>query len=151
MLRNKAHNTDPLWHVQLILLGAIGVQLLLPDAGLPLPRYGLITLELLLMLTLQIVTPKKAVFSSALRRFVVILLIALIALTNVAALQHLVSSLLNNGHIAPQNLLISALNVYLTTSVIFALLYWEMDGGGPGQRRVSDLAIRDFLFPQQNI
>ena len=32
--------------------------------------------------------------------------------------------------------------------LMFALWYWEIDGGGPEQRRTSDRQAPDFLFPQ---
>jgi hypothetical protein len=33
--------------------------------------------------------------------------------------------------------------------LIFALWYWEVDGGGPGRRPKTDCPPTDFLFPQQ--
>ena len=35
--------------------------------------------------------------------------------------------------------------------LMFALWYWEIDGGGPEQRRESDHQAADFLFPQQMV
>ena len=152
MLRNKSHETDPLWHVQLILAVVIVFQLILPDALIPWPRFLVPGLELMVLIVLQLVTPRQAVFTSRVRRLVVIGLIMLIALANVAALQVLVQSLFGHGHIPAANLLLAAGNVYITTAIAFALLYWEMDGGGPGLRRQVGLnsSEHDFLFPQQN-
>ena len=44
-------------------------------------------------------------------------------------------------------LLQSGFTIYVTNIFMFALLYWEMDGGGP-DHRVTNNRVRDFLFPQ---
>lgn len=151
MLRNKHHSSDPVWHVQLILLVLVAFQLVLPDSLIPWPRFLVPAIEILLVAALYFVTPKTATFSSKLRRLVVMALIIIVAIVNIGTLQILVQALVTEHHITPQSLLLSALSVYATTSIIFSLLYWEMDGGGPGSRRGIDLEKSDFLFPQQNL
>jgi hypothetical protein len=46
-------------------------------------------------------------------------------------------------------LIYSGLLLYGFNILMFALWYWEIDGGGPEQRRTSDRQAADFLFPQQ--
>ena len=46
-------------------------------------------------------------------------------------------------------LIYSGLLLYGFNILMFALWYWQIDGGGPEQRRTSDLQAPDFLFPQQ--
>jgi uncharacterized membrane protein len=148
-LRNKHSEVDPLWHVQIILFGLIVFQLFTPINNAWLPQYTLPALELLAMLALQVVTPKKVMFDSVARRAVVVALIALIAIGNASSLQHLVQVLFDGGHIQASSLLVSAVSIYLTNVVVFALLFWEIDGGGPGSRRSNSDDANDFLFPQQ--
>ncbi len=38
--------------------------------------------------------------------------------------------------------------IWLTNILVFALWYWEIDGGGPAMRRRDRHASTDFLFPQ---
>jgi hypothetical protein len=45
-------------------------------------------------------------------------------------------------------LLVGAGIVLATNIVTFGLLYWQIDGGGPGGRVVHDKAYPDFQFPQ---
>ena len=149
MLRNKHHDRDPLWHVQLVLVGVIILQLLLPARLIALPQFLLPVLELLCLIVLQIVTPKKAVFESNLRRLFVLALIALVAVANATSLQLLLEALFTAGKSDAPELLSSAVGIYVTNVVVFALLYWEMDGGGPGARRANKHDENDFLFPQQ--
>jgi uncharacterized membrane protein len=148
-LRNKHHKRDPLWHVQLVLLGVVVLQLLLPERLSALPKFVLPGLELLCLVVLQFVTPKEAVYESRLRRIIAFALIALVAVANATSLQLLLQVLFTTGTVDAPKLLVSGVSIYVTNIVIFALLYWEMDGGGPGVRRGNKRDENDFLFPQQ--
>lgn len=46
-------------------------------------------------------------------------------------------------------LIYSGLLLYGFNILVFALWYWEIDGGGPEKRQQSDRQAADFLFPQQ--
>jgi hypothetical protein len=46
-------------------------------------------------------------------------------------------------------LLFTGLLLYGCNVLLFALWYWEIDGGGPERRQQSDHQLADFLFPQQ--
>src|SRR5581483_5433813 len=135
-LRNKHHEHDPVWHAQLAMLVAIGLQFALPDqfsAGSP---YVLPAIELLLLIALSITTPKQPVFRSIARRINAVLLIAIATAANTYSLSQVASSLLQGKTSARdgRELILVALNIYLTNVIILGLWYWEMDGGGPGQR-----------------
>jgi uncharacterized membrane protein len=148
-LRNKHHDRDPLWHVQLVLLGVIALQLFLPARLIALPKFLLPVLELICLIGLQLITPKKAVFESSARRILALTLIVLVAVANATSLQLLLEALFTAGKSDAPELLSSAVGIYVTNIVVFALLYWEMDGGGPGVRRANKNEENDFLFPQQ--
>jgi uncharacterized membrane protein len=148
-LRNKHNEADPLWHVHVVIGLLIVFQLTQPDYLSPLPRFLAPTAEALVMVGLQLATPKRAAYDSAIRRVVVVMLIVLIAIVNGAAFDLMRRALSAHGSPAPIHILLSALNVYITTIIVFALLYWEMDGGGPGVRRGNQHVEKDFLFPQQ--
>ena len=47
------------------------------------------------------------------------------------------------------NLLRSAALLWFFNIMVFALWYWELDGGGPWKRHLSGHHATDFLFPQQ--
>jgi hypothetical protein len=149
ILANKHHRVDPLWHVQVVLLGVITLQLLLPNELIALPKFILPALEFLCVVALQIVTPKKPVFTSTRRRLVVIALILFVAVANITSLELLVDAMLVATHVQASHLLLSALSIYVTNIAVFGLLYWEMDDGGPGLRRKAEADEQDFLFPQQ--
>ena len=146
---NREYDSDPVWHAQLTLLVVVGLQIGLPDAVSFGSRYVVAILELLLILALSFTTPRRRVYDSRLRRTNVLLLAGAITLVNAVNLYAVLYHLL---HRAPQvdgrQLIIAGIKIYITNIIIFGLWYWEMDGGGPGQRRAIKTHQQDFLFPQ---
>jgi hypothetical protein len=146
---NRRHEFDPVWHVQLAVLGALGLQLLLPDQFVVGPRYFLVFAEAVLLMLLVATTPQLPVFESLARRINAVGLIALVAAGNLYALAKVANDLLAGGRVSNgRELILAAINIFLTNVIIFGMLFWEMDGGGPGQRRARKHGERDFLFPQ---
>jgi len=148
-LRNKHYDREPVWHVQIAMVLAILLQLLLPDKYVFLSRFLLVAIEILLLVAMSFTTPKQPIFKSLSRRVNVFLLIGLTSLANSYSLIQVAHRLLETGHVNNgRELIITALNIYLTNIIIFGLWYWEMDGGGPGERRQTMSHAKDFLFPQ---
>lgn len=54
------------------------------------------------------------------------------------------------GNKAATQLLRSAIIIWLLNVLVFALWYWELDGGGPLERHLAGHQAADFLFPQQS-
>lgn len=147
--RNRNRHYEPIWHLQLTVLAAIGLQLALPSHYVFGSRWILIAAEIFLLVALSFTTPKERIFRSLSRRINVILLITAIGLTNVYALVRVADKLLSTGQVYNgRDLILTAINIYLTNVIIFSLLYWEMDGGGPGQRLAVARYEQDFMFPQ---
>jgi hypothetical protein len=140
---------DPIWHLQLGVLVIIALQLVTDPALLPYNKYVLILLELALMASLAIVTPDAYGRVSHRRRTLALTLIGVIAFGNILSLLLLLQALVAAPHpVGGQQLLHNAVTIYITNIFMFALLYWEMDGGGP-DRRVAHSRRSDFLFTQQ--
>lgn len=150
LFKNKHHKTDPVWHVQAAMLVAIVLQLALPDRFSPGARYVIPVVEMLLLVALAFTTPRKRVFRSLARRLNVFILIAVTSAANAYSLVMVASQLLRGSHatVNGRELILAALNIYLTNVIAFALWYWEMDGGGPGARQHIEKHEQDFLFPQ---
>jgi uncharacterized membrane protein len=149
LFANKHRDHDPVWHVQAAMLAAIVLQLLLPDRYLLGSRYALIAVEVILLLALSFTTPKKRIFESLSRRINVFLLIILSSLGNGYSLIQVAEKLLHGGRLTNgRELVMTAVNIYLTNIIIFGLWYWEMDGGGPGRRMAAARHEQDFFFPQ---
>lgn len=150
-LKNRHPNHDPVWPVQLAMLVAIALQLALPDTFSAGTRYALPAVELLLLVALSFTTPKERIFRSLARRVNVILLIALTSAANAYSLGVITHKLLQGGHLSDgRALILASINIFLTNIIIFGLWYWEMDGGGPGERMRIHKYEQDFLFPQHH-
>jgi uncharacterized membrane protein len=76
--------------------------------------------------------------------------IGLVTVAVVASVSLLVSSSFGRRTSAPALLQDAAL-LWLINVVTFAIWYWEIDGGGPAQRRQEEHRSEDFLFPQMNV
>jgi uncharacterized membrane protein len=76
-------------------------------------------------------------------------LLAFTAAANGTSLVLLVQELLSRTpHMSGRQLLAGALIVWLSNVIVFALLFWELDRGGPRARERGDRDVPDFLFPQ---
>lgn len=146
--RNKNRQHEPVWHLQAAMLVAIFLQLLLPDRYVFGSRYLLIGTEALLLIAMSFTTPKERIFKSLSRRINVFLLIIISSVANGYGLVEVARKLLQSGQVNGRELILTAVNIYITNIIIFGLWYWEMDGGGPGERVQAPKHEQDFLFPQ---
>jgi uncharacterized membrane protein len=77
-------------------------------------------------------------------------LLGLISLENVTAIAIVLRQLVTNSHtLSGYQLLGSAIAIFLTNIIVFALWYWEIDSPGLSGKRWSR-HDRDFLFLQQD-
>jgi hypothetical protein len=149
MINRLSFDSDPIWHIQLTVLFALLLQLTLPDKFVAGPRFVLPFLEAFLVVSLYLTSKKIEVGNTLLRKFNAVTLIVLIAIANAYALQRLAHTLLIGGKVADgHGLILAAINIFLTNIIVFALLYWEIDAGGPIKRHTTDIRLRDFSFPQ---
>ncbi len=80
-----------------------------------------------------------------------LLLLGLLVLGNFAALAILVASLvtMSSHDLGGGELLLTGFAIWSTDVIVFALLFWELDGGGPVARiQAPTRATPDFQFPQ---
>lgn len=142
-------NHDPIWHAQLALLVVVLLQFFTDSSLLPLPKVAIIAPELLLICILTLVTPAGYERVSKTRRTLGVGLIGFITLTNIISLALLLGALFfGDGPVDGRSLLLNGLVIYVTNIIMFALWYWEIDGGGPDKRLSNQTAREDFIFPQ---
>jgi hypothetical protein len=114
-------------------------------------RYVVPALGLALLVPLFAVNPRRLTRETQLSRAASLGLVGLIGLANTYALAKLLTALLaaqvDNG----RQLLVAALQVWLTNVIVYGLAYWELDRDGPvarTQRPRRQLGEADFMFPQ---
>jgi hypothetical protein len=132
-------------------IGAIVLYAALPSRLLIGPRYVVPGLEVLLFVPLVLANPWRMSRQNRHLRRLAIVLVLLIAISNLAALVLLIRSLVDGQATAGGQLLGAAGQVWFTNVLVFALAFWELDRGGPVARaRISrpGLPAADFRFPQ---
>jgi uncharacterized membrane protein len=83
------------------------------------------------------------------RRRLSIAMIAIVSAANAASIGLLIHLLINGAHATASTLLRAAVHMWVVNVLLFALWFWQLDGGGPLERPHCAPAQRDFLFPQQ--
>jgi len=138
--------------------GTLGV-LLLTAVVLAFPRrYELgppweetIFIVTLLVVILISVTSNLLKGPGRLSNAAILTVVGLMSAYNALALCQLVVFLLfpdaNRTEIEGPRLLASGVSIWRTNVLTFALLYWEVDGGGPERRLRDPAGRRDFAFP----
>jgi uncharacterized membrane protein len=136
------------WPAALAVVVAIALQLALPDPLVPQTRYLLPALEVALLLALLVANPFRVDRESVALRVVGLALAGLVAASNGWSAVLLVLDLVTGRPVGPEELLLAGAAVWLTNVLAFALVYWELDRGGPAARAAAARTHPDFLFAQ---
>lgn len=147
-MNRPRHHHEPRWPAAVALAAAITLYVLLPGELIVGPRWLLPGLEALLIVPLLVTNPDRRERDTTALRVGSILLISVISIANISALWLLVHDLLRHSDIDGRELIYSAIALWFNNVIVFALWYWEVDGGGPAARHSVAPRDRDFLFPQ---
>jgi uncharacterized membrane protein len=142
--------SEPFWPAQAAILGAIALQVALPDRLAVGPAWLVPSLEGLLLVGMFFATPNELEHEHPRRRRLAIGLIAFVTAANIYSLAALTHYLLHHNVHQGRELIVSGTLIWLTNFVIFGLWYWELDRGGPGKRAAGHDLTPDFLFPQMS-
>ncbi|AYF98969.1 DUF1345 domain-containing protein [Protaetiibacter intestinalis] len=139
------------WPVVVALLVAVVLYLLLPGAFLPALRYTIAGICLLALVPLIVFNPVRLTRETRLSRRLSIALAVVLLLANQVALVQLGYQLLVAHNSDAPAILLAAVQVWATNVIAYAIIYWELDRGGPVARRRDArdaLPPADFRFPQ---
>jgi uncharacterized membrane protein len=138
------------WPATIAIGVAVVIYLLLPAHGALLPRWITPVILGVMLVPLLVLNPHRFRRETSWSRALSIALAIVLALANQVEVVSIVGKLVNGETEAPQ-VLLTALQVWLTDVVAFALLFWELDRGGPFARRMTGrTAAPDFRFPQED-
>ena len=154
---------EPRWPASLAVLAALALYITLdvrfqlpfgPRSLWPIERWLTPALEMALLVPLSLRVPRRHHNEPKWARVAAVALIAVVNLSNVISLGLLVDILLHGSKDLGPNpgslLFFSAINIWLTNVLVFALWYWELDRGGPHERSSPQHREPDFLFPQMS-
>jgi hypothetical protein len=75
--------------------------------------------------------------------------VGILALGNTLCLVLLVHGVFVQSALDPLRLLLAGVVLWMVNVAVFALAYWEVDGGGPEERMTGRERLPDLVFPQQ--
>jgi hypothetical protein len=132
-------------------LVAITLYTLLPDPLQIGPRFLIPGIEGLLLIALVLTDPRRLTRETRASRWLSLGLAVVVVGSNLAVLGLLVADLVAGQVADPGRLLLAALQVWVTNVVGFALIYWELDRGGPvsrARRPRQQIPRADWRFSQ---
>ena len=136
---------EPRWPAFVAMLAAAGVYWALPEPLSVGPSWLLLVVIFVLLIPM-VVTYHRG--RHDITRILAFTANGAITLAMIASLVFLIEGIPQHRE-APRVLLRSAIALWITNVLVFALWYWKLDGGGPtGRDRKSDGLDSSFLFPQ---
>jgi hypothetical protein len=138
----------PHWNAILGLV-VIGVLYALLPVKISFGPYGilLLAIEAVFILPFVIAVLTRRSVSPVTLRVGSMILLGIVTLVLAVGIVRMITSLPRD--LKGFGLLETGLLLYGCNILMFALWYWEIDGGGPERRQQSDHQLSDFLFPQQ--
>jgi hypothetical protein len=130
---------------------AIALHLALADKVVIGPKWLIPAVEGLLLVTLVVIAPPRA---SRVRwrhqRGLLWVILGLVTVTYLVSLGLLVHYLVTGGKAGGRPLIGSGGVLWVTNILLFAVIYWDLDRGGPLSRYEKSRPWPDFLFPQMD-
>jgi hypothetical protein len=133
-------------------LGMIAFGLLyteLPDRVTIGPNWLLLALEGVILILVLLFSIAKHPLRNEITRLLIFVLLAVITIALIGGIILFVITLPNKGVSEAKLLLRTAALLWVSNVLVFALWYWEIDGGGPKKRHENGHQAADFMFPQQ--
>ena len=139
---------DPYLGPQLVVAGAILLDLALPEKVTIGPTWLLPAFEGLLLIGLIATAQHPHMRRSAARRNIALGIIAFVSAVNIFSLVLLCHYLLLGRKESGHDLILAGVVLWVTNVLLFGLWYWQLDRGGPISRSSATPEEPDFLFPQ---
>jgi hypothetical protein len=148
-LNRRLKEGDPWWPAQLTVGMAIALHLTLSDKLVVGPKWLIPAFEGLLLLALIVIAPRRV---SRLGwphlRGLLWSILGLVTLSYLVSLGLLVHYLVTGGQVGGHALIGSGLVLWVTNVLLFSVVYWDLDRGGPLDRYEEKRPWPDFQFPQ---
>ena len=151
LTRHEAHHFEPRWPVVLAIVALVALLSALPE------RIRLLPIWYTYIVGVVVLTPIAAVGLTAakprwlrIERTVTLIFFVVSGGLTLVNLGNLVEAMMyRSAEVGGLQLLASSVAVWVSNALIFSLLYWQIDRGGP-EARISDTRERpDWLFPQE--
>ena len=148
--QSQSIRIEPRWPVVLAILAAILMVVLLPERVVLFPVWFPYVIGIALILPMVAVglSAEKARWLRV-ERTIMLLFIVAMGVGTLANLASLIRAMVRrSGEVGGLQLLASSIVVWVSNVLIFSLLYWRIDRGGPEARANNAGTRPDWLFPQ---
>jgi len=148
--QSQSIRIEPRWPVVLAILAAILMVVLLPERVVLFPAWFPYVIGIALILPMAAVglSAEKARWLRV-ERTIMLLFIVAMGVGTLANLASLIRAMVRrSGEVGGLQLLASSIVVWVSNVLIFSLLYWRIDRGGPEARANNAGTRPDWLFPQ---
>ena len=139
------------WPMAVTLVLALAVPLVLPARFSHGPRWAVPAVEVLLLVAIIATDRGHIDRRSAAGRALSLALVAVLVADAAGVTARLIADLIEGGPEtnSAADLLKTGFLVWLYTIIVFAFVYWTLDGGGPESRFLAPLQFPDLAFPAQ--
>ncbi len=138
------------WPAALAVIASIVLQLRLPESLSVAPSYAVPAFATVLLIPLIVMNPRRFTAQSRDLRVISVVLLAAMNCGNIASIFLLLRRLLNGTKVDGRSLILSAVEIWLTSVSIVGLWLWEIDRGGPIARARNVKDDPDLLFAQMS-
>ncbi|TQL47893.1 hypothetical protein FB562_0966 [Homoserinimonas aerilata] len=140
------------WPAVVALAVALILYALLPSDILSVPlRFTMVGLAIVMLVPVVLLNPHRLRRQTTWSRWLSVGQAVVLVVANQVALVQLIFLLISSGTKDGPSLLVAAVQVWVTNVIAFALVYWEIDRGGPVTRRHdarTELPSADYRFAQ---
>ena len=143
--------SEPRWPVELAILALLYLLVELPGRIKLFPSWVLFAAGIVVLGPMFVAGLTGARHRwQLLERWITLVFVAVTGTFMVATLAFLVRAMvLQTVDLSGLQLLTSGIAVWVTVVLVFSLLYWQIDRGGPEGRMTDAITRPDWLFPQQ--
>ena len=149
----EVRHIESRWEVVLVVLAIFFLLILLPSRVRVFPNWVplLLTIALIVpMAALQLPTPKARWLR--VERIVIMFFLVITGFALVDSLGYLLYEMVRRSfEVTGIQLLASSVAAWATNVLLFSLVYWRLDRGGPEARTNHGKTKPDWLFPQQGV
>lgn len=139
------------WPAVISVLVALALYAFLPSQFFVPLRVVVVVICLALLVPLIAINPRRFNRQNNASRWLSVGQAVLLAVANSIAVVQLIVLLIGASENQGPGLVLAALQVWVTHVIVFALIFWELDRGGPVVRTQApraDLPLADIRFPQ---
>ena len=147
------HSIEPRWPVALTILVVLVLLTVLPDRVRLVPAWVPFLLSTIIFAAMAFVAlTGGSERSLRIERLVLLLFYLIVSAGTIASLAYLTYEMINHStELGGMGLVTSSIAVWVDNVLMFSLLYWQVDRGGPEGRLKQATRRRDWAFPQDDI